>query len=341
MNHKTKGFLLFEFLISSLLAATLLIIVYQSYETANKGVQYIHNHADFQMQKLLLIYQLEIDSMHIVIPQFVYDLYPQVKSYFNNKKDNKEADEKSDQKNNEQIKKKLEKDFQLSVIFFPELIHTKEEIKLSWISSRKILGKESLVKINYIFKLTDKIYKEKKLYRLYRREDSLEPDYSIKKIGTEYAFITYIIDPEINAIMPKIIIKSEEKTEVSENEKNEFFNWNKNPTFIVENKISKIELKEMHKKAIIPFTVFINGTMIAHNFSKKLDMQLAVSFPIADYALQILLHNDNKNETKKELPKNNFDDKKPNQLNKAELVHPTSLTPAIPAINEVNNLNAI
>lgn len=91
MNHKTQGFLLFEFLLTSLLASALLIIVYQSYQTANKGVQYIKNNADFEMQKILLLYQLELDSMHIVIPHFVYDLYPRIKDYFNKNNSTKET----------------------------------------------------------------------------------------------------------------------------------------------------------------------------------------------------------------------------------------------------------
>jgi hypothetical protein len=299
MNHKTNGFLLFEFLITSLLAGTLLIIVYQSYQTANKGVQYIKNNADFQMQKILLQYQLELDSMHIFIPDFIYDLYPKIKNYFNkeekdiNTNSENKIDKDKESKNNT-LKKELDRDFKLASVFFPELKNTKEEIKISWISSRKILGKNSFIKINYLIKLTDKIYKEKKLYRLYRREDTLENDYSIKHIGNEYTFITYILDPEIHFIMPKIPSNSEKSLENNkkEKDKDDFFIWTQNPIFIAEQTTPQIDLKNMLTKAIIPFTLLINGTMIAYNFSKELDMQITASFPIADYALQMLFNND-------------------------------------------------
>jgi hypothetical protein len=278
MNHRRNGFLLFEFLITSLLASTLLIIIYQSYRTANTGVQYIKNHADFQMQKILLQYQIELDSMHIFIPDFIYDLYPKINKYLDN--------EKKDNKSEDYTKKKLDQECKLASIFFPELSHTPEEIKISWISSRKILGKSSFVKINYIIKLTEKTYKEKKLYRLYRREDTLEKDYSIKKIGNEYTFITYIANPEIHFIMPKIVINQEKPNN------NKFFTWSENPLFIAEEKTTEINLKNMNKKPIIPFTLLINGIMVAYNFSKELDLEINTNFPIADYALQILLNND-------------------------------------------------
>lgn len=283
MNHKSNGFLLFEFLITSLLASTLLIIIYQSYRTANTGVQYIKNNADFQMQKILLQYQLELDSMHIFIPDFVYELYPKIKKYLNNQI---EGENNAVNKNDDNTKKTLDKEYKLASIFFPELKHTQEEIKISWISSRKILGKSSFVKINYIIKLTDKIYKEKKLYRLYRREDTLEKDYSIKKIGNEYTFITYIANPEVHFIMPKIITNTEKSN------KNKFFTWSENPLFIAEEKTTEINLKNMNTKPIIPFTLLIHGTIVAYNFSKELDIQINASFPIADYALQILFNND-------------------------------------------------
>jgi hypothetical protein len=318
MNHKTNGFLLFEFLITSLLATTLLIIVYQSYRTANQGVQYIKNNADFQMQKILFQYQLELDAMHIFIPDFIYDLYPKIKNYFNKQTEqptpNKTDREINSSQNNDNQKKKLENEFKLASIFFPELIHTAEEIKISWISSRKILGKSSFVKINYIIKLTDKRYKEQKLYSLYRREDSLEKDFSIKKNGKEYTFITYIVNPEIAFITPKINTVSEKSLENNKKESNDFFNWTENPLFITEQATTPIKLKDMLNRAIIPFALIINGTMIAYNFSKELDIQITAGFPIADYALQILFNADIKQPTNS--PDDNKDKKIENTLPK-------------------------
>ena len=343
MNNKNKGFLLFEFLITSLLAGTLLIIVYQSYQTANRGVQYIKNNADLEMQKILLFYQLELDSIHIIIPNFVYDLYPQIKNHFNkNKKDNpnkKINQEIIPEENNDQIKK-LEKEFKIASLFFPEVVNTNEEIKISWISTRKILNKNSLVKINYLFKLTDKIYKEKNLYRLYRREDPLERDYSIKKKGNEYTFITYISNPEINIIMPNISTLLKEKKENLEKNKNDLFEWTKNPTFIAQRSLPKIEFKEMHKKALIPFTVFITGTMITYNMSKELDMQITVNFPIANYALQRLFNNESDINDKKLPQKANAPQLEKNNtlLNQSAVAN---FTPISSNTNLPNNFNTI
>lgn len=301
MKKKINGFLLFEFLISSLLASTLIIIIYQSYKTTNTGVQYIKNNADFEIQKLLLIYHMELDAMHIMIPDFIYELYPKIKNYFN--KNNQNTNEKNNKNDeNDENKKMLTKDFALGSIFFPELINTPEEIKISWISSRKVLHKNALVKINYIFRSTNTEYKNKKLYKLYRREDALDEDYSITTNGTEYIFITYILDPEISFIMPKIIDNESDNTDKN----NKYIEWKSQQTFINKNSLKKIDFNNMHKEAFMPFSLLINGIILPYNLSKELPLNVIINFPIADYALQILLYTEKNSDSQNSSPiKNN------------------------------------
>ncbi len=339
MNNKNKGFLLFEFLLTSLLAATLMIIIYQSYKTVNKSLQYIQNNANLETQKMLLLYQLELDAMHITIPNSIYDLYPKIKKILNTNKDKNEAQNKKNIETNDEKNKKVEKEFKTLSIFFPELIKTTDQIKISWISTRKILNKNSFIKINYIFKLTDKTYKENQLYRLYRREDILEADYTIKKHGNEYIFLTYILDPEVYFIMPKIILELKEKDNEKAKNKNIFFHWTEKPSFISEQETTKLALKDFNKKSIIPFNLLINGTIITNNLEKELDIQFSVSFPIADYALQMLYNNDNnENNEKFNLTNNNKKDEKPLNSQNNQTIN-TSIK--ISTNNESSNFNII
>jgi competence protein ComGC len=294
LNKKDKGFLLLEFLVTSLLASFLLIIIYQAYQTAHKGVQYVRYAADFQMQKNLFLYQLELDSLHIIIPDFIYDLYPLFKKKFKDNEDDKDKKEKKEDKIDEKEKKELEKNFKEASVFFPEAKNTLEEKYISWVSSRKILGKSELVKVTYLFKITEKIYKEKKLYRFYRREDIIESDFSIKKKGNEYSFISYVLDPDIVIIMPKIEMNENKENKEKDNKDSDdkFLAWVQKPLFKVEKELLKFDISQMTKKIIIPFTVIFNGIMVSYDLSKERDLSVTVSFPIADYAMQVLLNCD-------------------------------------------------
>lgn len=320
MKKKVKGFLIVEFLLSSFLGFFLIIMVYQSYQTVFKSTQYINNDNDLTIQKVFTLYHLEADAMTIVFPQNIQELYKKIAEY--KKKYRKEEnavqaektnkENKSEKKDDEQAQ--FKKEFEQYPIFFPRLEKTENKIEISWITSRKLLHKEGLCQVSYLFLLIDRTYEEKKMYRLYRKEVALDKNYNINKNSKEkkYKFINYVTDPKIELIFPdieKYIQNKKENTEVNkEQNKNKSNNmlteWGKKKEFKIIQQTKKIEIENFLELLLVPSMMLIEGEMFSFDLKKKTDFSFQISFPNTEYLLDIFLNSlqskDNKQEQKKQ-----------------------------------------
>lgn len=344
MKNKKRGFLLFEFLLTSVLGSFLFMMIYQSYKTVQKGVQYINNDADFEIQKLLTLYHLEADSMSIVLYPGLTKLYKKVADYNESNTDlekdstdkkvphqqssaqRKEIGHKNKKPLSKKEKQEIEKEFSEAILFFPKLELSPGKIKISWISSRKLLHDKVLTRVSYLFLEVNKLYKEKKLYKLYRKEESIEFDYKIeKKSSNKYQFINYIFEPEVFFIFPDVenLISQKEGQDMStfssekkpdaldKKEKNNFLEWRKNPIFKAVKESNAIEINNFTKMLLVPYSLIITGEMISFDLSKNIDLLFTISFPLAQNCLDIFFNyeKNDEEENKSDLLSKNVDQK--------------------------------
>lgn len=305
---KEKGFLILELFLSFMMASILLITIYKSYQITQKMVQYIENNGNFEIEKSLANYHATLDSMEIVFWPDLEDSLNKMSAYPELK--------------NDKDKKKLEEEFKKMSFFFPLITKSQEKEAISWITRRRLLDYGGCyTKVSYVLSKTNRIYKEKPLYRLSRQETIYDEEQKIIREGILYTIIKYIAEPKITAILPvlpryKNNDNSEKKQEKEggiplgdkkKEKEDDYIEWIKKSQFKKQEKLESLEIKDILKDSFMPYTIHFSGFIVSEDLKKEIDLNIVFTFPIADYVVEKVCH------TKK------FSEAQKNAMNKDEV----------------------
>lgn len=284
---KEKGFLILELFLSFMMASILLVTIYKSYQITQKMVQYIGNNGNFEIEKSLAHYHATLDSMEIIFLSDLEDFLNTMSMYGEVK--------------NDKEKKKLEEEFKRISFFFPTITKSADKETVSWITKRRLLNyRGCYTKVSYVLSKTNRIYKEKPLYRLSRMETMYDEEQKIIREGILYTIIHYISEPKITATLPvlpryKNDNNSEEKQEkesgisaadTGKEKKDDYIEWIKKPQFKKQETLEPLEIKDVLKKTFMPYAIHIGGFIVSEDLKKEIDLNVMLVFPIADYVVE-------------------------------------------------------
>lgn len=298
-KKRLNGYFLFEIIFGITIASGLFLMIYRSYDSIIKNVDFLKNKNELISKKIVFSYNLRRDLAQLYFPFEIEKIY--------------EIAQKAEKKNEKNIEIKDEKDFKKIfdsyVKYFPVLENKEEGIILKFFSTRSIFGNSNsrnLSEIEYKLILRNDFnkFEDGKKINIYSLRRS-EKDYLKNSEIKDFELIEYIKDPKITFIYPKKKDEKEEKKEKDkEDKKNEekkitlYEKWLNDKTFEVREK-NDFSSKEFLKKSLVPSFLIFEGVILSENY-RELPFKFLFSIPVGDYFFYKILNNEKeKKEDKK------------------------------------------
>jgi hypothetical protein len=271
VKHKEKGFLLFEFFLTSLLGSLLLLIFYQTYKAIGRSTKYIAANADYETGKNAFYFYLENDCLRSRLP-FSF------RGFFG-----------------EKDKKKRELFFREYIRpCMPVLKKNDKEISFSFVTSNKRVMKDitdsfSFILVRYAFEKSSESNQEREMYRLVRYEGLLDDTFTVKEEKRSLLLET-VLDPQVFFIVPdeKGIQESSPETVSKKNKKDRYNQWEKKPCYKHVD-VFAVEEKET-KSMAVPFSIFVEYTYFSRKNDKAYTSSHLVTFPSGAAAWRALIN---------------------------------------------------